>query len=314
MSSKASLVDMKITEFSVDPAVQRQLNEPRVKKIAKEFNPQLLGLITASKRLDGRFYVLDGQHRLAAARQVGYTGYVATRVYENMDVVEEADSFLGLNDTRKVSALDKFHVRVTKGEPGAVALNNALNRYGLRASGQHTGGMFAAIVALERVYAGFMSHASEPRIDLVEAVLHILTRAYGAEERKAYQASTVQGIGLIIQIFGKRVNPDDLVSALRTITAEALAVKGRSTKDLEGGTGAQGVAKVILSMYNKGKSANRLEFHEFNDGLAKIRKLDYETYDRFRPKEQRQRKRVAGESAPKKKEVPAAALEVQPAS
>jgi hypothetical protein len=276
----SSLKDMLATEFAVDPHVQRELNEPRVKKLVDEFDPNLLGLIIASKRPDGRTYILDGQHRVVAARRKGYTGLFATRVYEGLTVAEEADAFLGHNNTRQVSALDKFLVRVTKGDPGAVALNNALNRYGLKASGQHTGGMFSAIVALERVYAGFLGRPMDMRLDLVEAVLHILTRAYGAEERKAFQANTIQGVGLIIRVFGKRVNPDDLVTALRSITAEALAVKGRAIKDMEGGTGAQGVAKVLLKAYNKGKSANRLEFTEFNDGLAQIKRLDWETYDR----------------------------------
>jgi len=288
--SVSNLKDMKVTEFSIDPAVQRQLNEPRVAKLAKEFNPQMLGLFTASKRLDGRSYILDGQHRMAAARRVDYQGYIATRLYENLTVAEEARLFLDLNDTRKVNALDKFHVRATMGDPGAIALKNALEAVGLRVSGQHTGGMFAAIVSLERVYAGFMTHASEPRIDLVEAVLQILTRAYTANERAAFQANTVQGVGLILHIFGKRVNPDDLVAALRSVPAEALAIKGRSTKDLEGGTGAQGVAKVLLSIYNKGKSSRRLEFHEFNDGLAKLRKLDYQTYERANPKDKQGRR------------------------
>ena len=282
--SVSSLKDMKVTEFSVDPSVQRQLNEPRVHKLAKEFNPQMLGLFTASKRLDGRSYILDGMHRMAAARQVQYDGYVATRLYEGLTLAEEARLFLDLNDTRKVNALDKFLVRATMGDPAAIAMKGALERVGLRVSGQHSGGMFAAIVSLERVYSGFMSHAAEPRLDLVEAVLTILTRAYTKDERAAFQANTVQGIGLILQVFGKRVDPDDLVAALRSIPADQLAIRGRSTRDMEGGTGAQGVAKVILSHYNKGKSTRRLEFADFNDGVAKIRKLDYETYDRVKPR------------------------------
>lgn len=305
--SVANLKDMAVTEFSVDPSVQRQLNEPRVTKLAKDFNPKMLGLVTASKRLDGRSYILDGQHRIAAARKAGYTGYVATRLYENLTVAEEARLFLDLNDTRKVNAMDKFLVRATMGDPGALALRDALARVGLTVSGTHAGGKFAAIVSLERVYAGFMSYAQEPRIDLVEAVLTVLTRAYTAQDRAAFQANTVMGVGLIIHIFGKRVDPDELVAALRAIPADALAIKGRSTKDLEGGTGAQGVAKVLLSYYNKGKSTRRLEFHEFNDGLANLRKLDYQTYDRMNPKNVDGRrknggartKRVAGEPAPK---------------
>lgn len=282
--SKANLIDMGVNEFAVDPTVQRQLNEPRVVSLAKNFNPQMLGLVTASKRLDGRSYILDGQHRIAAARRAGYSGYVATRLYEDLSVAEEAQLFLDLNNTRKVNALDKFNVRATKGDPAAIALKKALENVGLRASGQHTGGMFAAIVALERVYAGFMSYASEPRLDLVEAVLQILTKAYSARNRTAFQANTVQGVGLILHIFGKRVDADDLVQALRDITPEDLAIRGRSTKDLEGGTGAQGVAKVILSIYNKGKSSRRLEFHEFADGMANLRKQDRLTYDKVKPK------------------------------
>jgi hypothetical protein len=278
--SVQNLIDMKVTEFHVDPSVQRQLNEPRVAKLSKEFNPRMLGLITATKRLDGRCYVLDGQHRIAAARVARYDGYVATRLYENLTVAEEAQLFLDLNDTRKVSALDKFLVRATMGDPSAVALRNALERFGLKVTSEHKGGSFAAIVALERVYAGFMSYSVEPRLDLVESVLQILTKAYSVDERAAFQANTVQGVGLILQIFGKQVDADDLVAALRSITPDALAVKGRSTKDLEGGTGAQGVAKIILSLYNKGKSSRRLDFADFNDGLALIRKIDKQSADR----------------------------------
>ena len=279
MSGKATLVDMRASDFATDPNVQRQLNDARVKHLAKKFNPLMLGLLTASKRADGRSYILDGQHRVAAAREKHYDGYIATRLYEGLSVEEEADLFLQLNDQRKVNALDKFHVRATMGDPAAVALKKALEQFGLKASSQHSAGQFAAIVALERVYAGFMSYASEPRLDLVEATLQILTRAYGTEDRRAFQANTVMGIALIIHIFGKRVDLDDLTAALRTVTADNLSIRGRALKDTEGGTGAQGVAKVLLSLYNKGKSSRRLEFHEFSDGMAKLRKRDRETYD-----------------------------------
>ena len=45
-----------------------------------------------------------------------------------------------------------------------------------------------------------------------------------------------------------------------------------------------------MSIYNKGKSSRRLEFHEFNDGLAKLRKLDYQTYERANPKDKQGRR------------------------
>lgn len=307
MSGKSTLVDMRASEFATDPNVQRQLNEARVKHLQKKFNPLMLGLLTASKRPDGRSYILDGQHRIAAARAEHYDGYIATRLFENLTVEEEADLFLQLNDQRKVGALDKFHVRATMGDPAAVALKKSLEHFGLRASSQHSAGQFAAIVALERVYAGFMSYASEPRIDLVEAVLQILTRAYGTDDRKAFQANTVMGVGLIIHIFGKRVDLDDLTSALRTVTADNLAIRGRSLKDTEGGTGAEGVAKVLLQLYNKGKSSRRLEFHEFKDGLANLRKRDRETYDASQtPIDGR---RAAADKRKGKKRVPGTAFE-----
>ena len=294
VTSRNTLIDMEIGDFSTDPSVQRALNQIRVDKLAKDFNPLMLGLITASRRLDGRSYILDGQHRIAAARKARYGGVVATRLYEGLSVAEESEIFLGLNNTRKVNALDKFNVRVTMGDPGAVAINNALKNHGLRESGRHTNGMFAAIMAIERVYAGFLSYGAEPRLDLVEGVLNILVMAYPGLDRKAFQANTVQGVGLILEVFGRRVDKKEMIAALQGITAEQLAVRGRSGKDMEGGTGAEGVARVILSIYNKGKASRRLDFRDFADGVSRIRKNDRLAYESLPERAERKRRSDAG--------------------
>ena len=268
LDKPSKLVELHAKEFSLDLKVQRQLNEDRADKMAEDFQPHALGLLTASKRADGHVYVLDGSHRVSAARKARYEGLIACRLFENLTLKEEAALFLTLNSSRAVQAIDRFKVRITQGEPIASGINTVLKRYDLHVdwANNQSLGVISAIGALEKVYkgAGIRDEGEYP--DLVDKLCSVLTKAYmkdASADRAVFSATVIQGLGTFIAIYNKRIDMDRLVTCLQTSTPRQIITNTRVLKDakLKGSQMAMNAAQVILNMYN---NRNRNKLPEMN--------------------------------------------------
>ncbi|MBO0378087.1 ParB/Srx family N-terminal domain-containing protein [Staphylococcus warneri] len=60
-----------ITDLNTDMSYQSPVKEAQVKKIVKHFDPQKLHTIVVNKRENGQFYIIDGQHRVQALKELG---------------------------------------------------------------------------------------------------------------------------------------------------------------------------------------------------------------------------------------------------
>ena len=91
---------------------QRVLNMRNVAGIVRHFDPAKLGVLVVSHRADGTYSVLDGQHRLAALRRLGYTSANCI-VLEGMSIREEADYFRRQNENKQTLRIaDTFNASV----------------------------------------------------------------------------------------------------------------------------------------------------------------------------------------------------------
>ena len=68
MMTTKQLLDVQLDELHVDPDAQRTLNVKRAKKMADNWQEVWAGAITVGKDPNGKFYVCDGQTRVAAAQ------------------------------------------------------------------------------------------------------------------------------------------------------------------------------------------------------------------------------------------------------
>jgi hypothetical protein len=257
LSKPSKLVELHAKEFSVDLKVQRQLNEDRADAMAAKFQPHALGLLTASKRADGHIYVLDGGHRCSAARKANYDGLIATRLFENLTLEEEAELFLTLNSSRAVQAIDRFKVRITMGEPSATAINKVLQTYGLHVDWANNQSLntISAIGALEKVYHGAGVREEGNYTDLIDNVIRTLHKAYGEKnDRATYSRVMLEGLGIFIATFGKRIDYDRLVYVLQGTVPRQITVQTRAMKDAKviakGGTLGMSAAMVLHRLYN----------------------------------------------------------------
>lgn len=244
-----------LKDIRVDPRVQRELRSGWVAKRLPEFNPEDLGAIVLSHREDGH-YVLDGQHRVALLRQIGWGDQqVYAEVFEGLSLEQEADVFLKRNQRITVAALDKFRVRTTAGDPMALDITNVVQGLGLRVGGnQAKVKTVSAVVSLEKVYQG-AGIAGSRQIAALRDTLSILKDAWG-ESTTTFEGTLIQGLGKVMIRYGTQVDKPTMIRKLATYPAGAPGLAGNARgRNIGSASGrmADSVAEVIVDVYNKGR-------------------------------------------------------------
>lgn len=129
------LQNIGVAELAVDPAYQREIENPAsrslIRSIARDWDWGLCQPLVIAQRADGLF-VVDGQHRLAAARLRGDIGDLPCVITAHASVEDEAAAFVALNQKRKpLNAIDLFKARLASGDLAAASILRMIHHAGL---------------------------------------------------------------------------------------------------------------------------------------------------------------------------------------
>lgn len=188
-------------ELRIDPAYQRSLetvaSKKLVQRIAREWNWDLCQPLVAARRVDltERLFVIDGQHRLAAARLRGDIGQLPCVIVTHASVADEAAAFVKLNQQRQpLSGLDLFKAAVASGDGEAVAIVGAVEAAGL-AIAPHSNpycwkpGQVSNIGGIRQVWRRFGEAVTA-------AALRVLAQAFGGQVLQ-YAGTIFPGIAAV---------------------------------------------------------------------------------------------------------------------
>lgn len=105
--------------LKADPAYQRPLQFGRVKAIAGDFNEWLFNEPKVSKRNDGYYYVIDGDHTIAAHQlKFGQNAPIKCKVYYGLTKEEEMQIFIHQHDhSMKPTNIDKIRALKNFNDP-----------------------------------------------------------------------------------------------------------------------------------------------------------------------------------------------------
>jgi hypothetical protein len=99
---------------------QREMSDAKVNTIYRDFDPVALGILHIGLR-NGRYYVIDGQHRLEAAKQILRDprrrrelprGIVLCLVFPDTSRITEAQKFVKLNTSWRITGNSLFKARL----------------------------------------------------------------------------------------------------------------------------------------------------------------------------------------------------------
>ena len=249
-----------VADLVTDPRVQRVegVNEKRVAQMASKFNPRALGTITLWHRDDNSLAIIDGAHRSATAKSVGYTAKILATVHTGLTVEQAAELFLLLNEFKSPSAISRFLVRTVMREKTAVQINEVVEAHGWRIRGGAGTGSVGAVTALERVYrngAGSMP-VGENR-HLLDQVLEVLTAAWEHEPAAASEHHLL-AVAQLYGRFGAGIDTKKLVTEMSHTRPDVLLGRAKSLRDIQGGTVGSAMAKILAGLHNKGRRSNLL--------------------------------------------------------
>jgi len=133
---RPSLENRTIRELGIDATYQRSIetgpSRALIRRIAQHWDWGLFQPLVVAKRVDGTFWVVDGQHRLAAARLRSdmYDLPCVVTQYDNPG--DEAATFVALNVQRRpLSALDLFKAALAANDESSIEIEMMLSAAGL---------------------------------------------------------------------------------------------------------------------------------------------------------------------------------------
>lgn len=234
------------------PKLQRTFRQSRANALAEQFDPDKFGelwVVPGNGRDSERWYVFSGQHRLSAVRKLlGEDQSVPCRVYEPLTDAQIADLFLAVDDQMALVPLDRFLMRVTKGDGAAKAILAIVRHYGLDVRKERVPGVVQAVGALEFVFT------RDGGASAVNRTLGYLNRTWGTNP-DAYHKDLIRGLGMIALRHGATLDEKALVKALGGEPRGPMGLVGtaRDRAQIEGGSVAHSVAELVLRRYNKGR-------------------------------------------------------------
>lgn len=241
-----------LSEMKVSPRAQQKFRPAHAEMIAADFNIEALGFLVVSHR-DGAYYIMDGQHRAAAAKIHGYGDQqLQCECYEGLTEEEEAEIFLERNTRKEPPAFEKFRIAITAGRLVECEIERVLRANGFVLSLDNLPGAVSAVATLKKVYdrAGSTTMAKS---------LRIVRDSYGDA---ALTAQVIEGVGLLCQRYnGELPAEPDVTKRLGAINGgvNGLLVQANLLHAKFGGTKANAVAGAAVDVLNRGRRGPKLK-------------------------------------------------------
>lgn len=187
-------------QLQIDPTYQRSIeaddSQRLIRKIAQTWDWDLCQPLVVARRENGELFVIDGQHRLAAAKLRGDIQQLPAVVVNSQGPKDEASSFVHLNARRRpLTALQMFHAAIASGEPEAVAIRDAIEDAGL-VLGRHVNLQLGKPMTVINV-AGIREAWRRYGQKVTTEALHVLATAF-AGERQLYAGTIFPGIVALV--------------------------------------------------------------------------------------------------------------------
>lgn len=241
-----------IAEMKVSPKAQREFKEGHAAEFAADFDLEALGFPVVSLR-DGNYYIVDGQHRVAALKMIGWGDQsIQCEVYEGLNEAEEARLFLRRDKRRAIQAFDRFRIGVVGELEDEMDINRIVQGCGLRVAIDQDAKSIAAVGALHKVYR------SAGGVTLGRSVR--MLRDGFPDDPAAFRRELIEGSGLVCQRYNGDLNDEELKKKLAALRggANSVLTKAARIRAATGESLAQCTAAALVEVANTGRGGKKL--------------------------------------------------------
>jgi len=251
MGNDPEMSSLAIINLYNEPIYSRPIVELAIKRMVNNWDSQLAGVLIVSLRSDGKYYILDGNHRKTAASKLGIS-HLACLVLTGLTLKREAEIFNRINDRRvKLNIGDLFKSEVAYGDPVALGILYTVEYecgLTLNTGGKSSIGGVALTKALYRMWHQYGQ-------DNLKLTLNVIMATW-PEDKLALSSRFMAGLSSFLAIYNEipasaiqnkfvRINPARVIG-------DALASSVGNSNNMT-------ICKSLVDYYNKGKSSGRLD-------------------------------------------------------
>lgn len=235
---------------------QRPVNPKEVDRLIREWDDRLFDPIIVSFR-DGKFNVVDGQHRIAALRKMndGNGVMVKCKVYSGLTYEQEADLCYKLDKAKKRLSLSQS--------------TNALAEAGTDAE---VAEVKRLVESCGFVWALGKSHGKTGEIVSTRALMNayrllggpsfsrMLSLVWGAWEGdpRSLTAAVLSGMALFVKTYDTELDDHAFIKRLSAVDPDEINRRGRA--DFSTNNAALRFARVLLEKYNGQRGGKKLPY------------------------------------------------------
>jgi hypothetical protein len=240
-----------ISELRVNPRAQREFRTEKAAKIAADLDLEALGYPVVNRR-DGHYFIVDGQHRVAALKMIGWGDQqIQCDTLEGLNEAEEAELFLRRDERTAISTFEKFRIAITAEREVETDIDRVVRAQGLTVSrATTTPGSISAVGTLRKVYV-------QAGPATLGRALRIIRDAYGDP---GLEAPVIHGIGLLCQRYNGALDDEAAVDRLNRAHGgvNGLLGKAEALRMRTGNQKAQCVAAAAVELINAGRGGKKL--------------------------------------------------------
>ena len=195
-----------VDQLFVDTGYQRVVTHT-VNSLVLHWNSEKCDPLLVNYREDEeRFYVIDGSHRLTAAKRLSLP-WLPCRILVGKTPKEEAKIFADQNrDVSMLKPFDRFHSELFAKDPMAVKTQALFDKYDVKVLRQPR-----AVVGAIRCLEYCWRLVRDSRADELEFVLRVIKEAGWHYRDKSYNKATVMSLQAIYTAFKDRKEIEDVV-------------------------------------------------------------------------------------------------------
>lgn len=237
----AKFCTLPVNMLEVDHSYQRPAALSVVKRIAETWDSTKAGTLLVNFR-DERFYVMDGQHRMEAAKLAGIgTLYCMVSIGKTRD--EEIEVFVNQNvNVTKMSTYDYFYARCSKNlDPFALGMKELFDKYHVVYANPHAGQRDRKGKTISRTpspgtagrlggISTMMKIGEDDGFEMVDMILSMIEILHWHTLRNAYSSTILSAFEYAFKDRDAMMVQDKLYRALHTETPDTTVIKARSER------------------------------------------------------------------------------------
>lgn len=244
------------SQLQSNQGYQRPVDPNHVREIIENFDPLYLDEILVSYR-DNRYYVVDGQNRIAAFKHMnnGRDCIVNCKIFRGLTYEQEADMFCHLDSIKKkLRYCESIRARAeAKNDPTIVGISETLSAYGIKWSYSGAGGNTDNTMKASKVLVDSYEELGPHMFDVV---IRLLARTWNGH-RESMAAPFIKGLSLFVRIYVHDANEDMFIKKLSALTPAE--VKSLARAEISATKDDVKYARVFLTRYNF-RSSKKLSY------------------------------------------------------